>query len=61
MSSSCCWERVIDPWNTWEWLCSSCLEHCTDEPEEEVNIETKIIDRQIDMFRDMMKQFSFKI
>lgn len=63
MVSNCCWAPVNDPWNTGEWLCRECFEHCTDEPEkEEIPLTpTQSIDRQIEMFKDMIKQFSFKI
>lgn len=33
MISDCCWERIIDPWNTGEWICSECKEHCESVPE----------------------------
>jgi len=49
MISDCCGERVIDHWNTWEGMCSSCKEHCWIQEEE--NQDNRYIDEQVKMFK----------
>ena len=36
--SHCCGAKVIDPGNTWEWLCTSCKEHCMTATKQEVDV-----------------------
>lgn len=34
MGSACCGAPLIDPWGTWEGLCSECKEYSFNEDEE---------------------------
>jgi len=35
MASNCCDKPIIDPWNTWEGICSECKEHCSNNTNED--------------------------
>jgi len=36
--SNCCWVTVLDQWNTGEWICSDCKEHCIEHISREADI-----------------------
>jgi len=60
MGSSCCWAKVIDHGNTWEWLCSECYEHSNEESDEKENADKKVkkqIDGQIEFYKELFTTF----